>query len=169
MSDFASTGVIMFRSTGESIGPGATVADFERMKLAATAHRHMGGGKTICRVGVQRVLDGAFNVTLHFDGGRLDFIELAADNSMAPSPGAWDAWTIENERSRKAWHEDWIRRTFGQPAGPAPIVMPDLPKPIIPAMIDADTAMSLALSWGEIGSFMDTRSGSAWLRASYKR
>lgn len=166
---FASTGIILFKSTGESIGPDTTLTDFERMRLAAAAHRHMGGGRAVCRVGVQPILDAPFHVTLHFDHDRLDFIELMADNAAAPQPGAWNEWTIENERARKAWHEDWIRRVFGQPAAPAPIVASGLPDPIVPAMIDADTPMQLVLPWGEIGSFMDTRSGYAWLRVSYKR
>jgi hypothetical protein len=168
-SEFKSTGGLFFDETGETIAFGITADEFSETRLAQLGNRHFGGGHLRCKLGVRKLLGQPFNVTFNFDGQRLDFVELSIDNQVEPAPGAWAAWTVENELARKAWHERWIEKTFGRPPEILAYVLPEVPRPIKPANPGPDHPRHLTLSWGVIGSYLDSRGGFAWMRVRYDR
>jgi hypothetical protein len=162
-------GELAFNNTGEVVGSDTTLDQLSAMKIAQHAERHFGGGRVMCRMREQTVVGAQFHLTIHFEGQRINFIELMATNANEPASGAWDAWTRENELARKAWHEAWAERTFGRPLQIMPIVLETHPEPIMPFDPGLDYPRYLEFPWGEVRSYMDEKAGAAGMMIRYKR
>jgi hypothetical protein len=106
-----------------------------------------------------------FRVELSYDGDRLDRLEL-----VLPLPGddkGWDGWTEAQERTRKKQAEAWAARVFGRPMEIKPFVLDD-GTVLTPFETRWDSPRRLALPWGEVGSFYDSKGGFSWMVITYR-
>ena len=137
------TGSIRIDGYRHRVKPGMTEDAFLESSLAVgAAEDRMGKRHTWYRFQPLTLGGRLFFVSVLFTDGVIDRVELChSDDRYGKS---WEDWSESKERSRKAFHDRWLRENLG-------------PKPL-----------STAYPWGSVDSWYDARSGGSSITIRYE-
>jgi hypothetical protein len=156
------SGVVVFESTGETIGPALGCRAFAEFRVAKNGSLHVAGGHSQFELRDCALGGARFHVRIEYLWETLQRIDLMMLTDRDGT--SWADWTYENEMARKRAHDAWAAAAIGRELTLKPYLMPE---PVIPRNAGEDHPRHAVFPWGELISFHDSKGGASYLSLCY--